>query len=220
MIGAITHVTELDKCHQDNLFYHHKADQLWLVILWVVWEQLPAAALGASSIAIRKTASAATDASATAASQTYPGMLDGHPETRDIYSFFYSSLDNLDESKTTGKLSIIALLPTFHCTALCHQARRQHPQHLWGRQTPLKTTYTTNFKTNRKWRQSTPLLLIFHFKCISNELFGNHLPSTRCFRSEWYVPQIPVRLIKILTLSSCWILICSCKSDVFEQANV
>ena len=41
---------------------------------------LPPTALGASAITIRETPSTAAGSSATAASQTYTGVLNGHPE--------------------------------------------------------------------------------------------------------------------------------------------
>lgn len=95
---------------------------------------LPATALGTSAITIRETSTTTTGSSATAASQTYTGMLNGHPEIMEMYLIV-----NLLGEKIIRLRAItytILETPTFHYTTLCHQAHKRHPQHLWGRQTP------------------------------------------------------------------------------------
>ena len=120
---------------------------------WVVWEVLPAAALWASAIAIRETSSTTTCSSATAASQTNTGVLYSHPENTVI------SLLEPNIISQGGSREICSFTFTFHYIALCHRAHKQHPQHLWGRQTPTINRMHNIFNKSYNWCVRSSILV-------------------------------------------------------------
>lgn len=112
-----------------------------------VWKMLPPTILRASTIAIRETSPCTATSSATSASQTYTSMLNCHPEIP--RKVFRTITQTKSRYGRWCKLQILDLLnsyqrnfPTFHCTALCHQAHTLHLQHLWGHRIPA---------ANRRW---------------------------------------------------------------------
>lgn len=97
---------------------------------------IPATALWSSTIAIWE--AAPSRPSATAASQTYTSMLNGH--SKKYQKKKLGHLVAVSESECWIKPSLNMACKctkvTFHYTTLFRQARKQHPQHLWGHQTP------------------------------------------------------------------------------------
>lgn len=118
---------------------------------WVVWEVLPAAALWASPIAIRETSSTTAGSSATAASQTNAGVLYGHPENTDISLLEPNIISQRGSRETCSFTFLIYITFTFHYITLCHRAHIQHPQHLWGRQTPTINRTHNIYNKSYSW---------------------------------------------------------------------